>query len=82
MSLFHFTCEMKLLRPHDFILDEMKNILGVADEPYRCLPNHPLRETISVPQGSRFYPCPSRRHSFRNDCKDQMFGNSVWHSCW
>jgi len=39
-------------------------------------------ERISILQPSRFHPCPSRRDSFKTDCKDPMFGNSVWQSCW
>ena len=29
------------------------------------MPDHPLYESISVPQLSRFYTCPSRRDSFK-----------------
>jgi len=41
-----------------------------------------LSESISVPQPSRFYPCPSRYGSFRANCEEPMPGNSVWHLYW
>ena len=44
------------------------------------LPNYPLFENISVSQPSHLCPCnppPLSRDSFKTNCEDQMFGNSV-----
>ena len=63
---------LMLFRPHS--LDGLawpQRKESIVAEYLHSLPKHPLCKRISVPQPSRFYPCPSRYDSCKTNCRDQ-----------